>query len=57
MNASELDVVLKELGWSKSKLCARLGLHRNTPGRWKDEVPQYVAEYLRVQLLAKESLQ
>ena len=56
MNASELDVVLKELGWSRLKLCRRLGLHRNTPSRWKGEVPKYVAEYLRVQLLAKESV-
>ena len=56
MTLVEFESALETLGWSRLKLCRRLGLHRNTPGRWKDEVPKYVAEYLRVQLLAKESV-
>jgi transcriptional regulator with XRE-family HTH domain len=51
-----MEEALERLGWSKAELCRRLGLHRNTPSRWKDGVPRYVAEYLRVSLLAKEML-
>lgn len=53
MTPVELDEALDRLGWSKAELCRRLGLHRNTPSRWS-EVPRYVAEYLRVSLLARE---
>ena len=56
MTPTELEEALERLGWSKAELCRRLGLHRNTPSRWKEGVPRYVAEYLRVSLLAKEML-
>lgn len=56
MGPSEFKSVLRELGWSKQKLCARLGLHRNTPRGWTDGPPRYVAEYLRVVVLAGKIL-
>ena len=56
MSLTEFESALETLGWSRLKLCRRLGLHRNTPSRWKDEVPKYVGEYLRVQLLNREAL-
>jgi len=58
MTIEEFHAALTELGWSRAELCRRLGLHRNTPRRWSEEVPKYVAEYLDVKLrlhgLAKE---
>ena len=56
MTIPEFESALEALGWSRLELCRRLGLHRNTASKWRGEVPQYVAEYLRVQLLAKESV-
>lgn len=56
MTPAELNQALETLGWSRLELCRRLGLHRNTPSGWKDRVPGYVSEYLRVSLLLKEAL-
>lgn len=56
MTPAELDEALSRLGWSKAELCRRLGLHRNAPSRWREGVPRYVSEYLRVCLLLKEAL-
>ena len=50
MTRLALDAALAELGWTMSELCRRLGLHRNTPRRWKMDVPQYVAAYVGLAL-------
>jgi len=44
----EFERYLAELGWSRGDLCTRLGLHRNTPGRWGDSPPKYVMAYLAI---------
>lgn len=57
MTPAELDEALGTLGWTRTELCRRLGLHRNTPTGWKAGVPVYVSEYLRVCLKLREALQ
>jgi transcriptional regulator with XRE-family HTH domain len=56
MTHAEFTAALRTLGWSQAELCRRLGLHRNTASKWRETVPKYVAEYLRVSLLLKEGL-
>jgi transcriptional regulator with XRE-family HTH domain len=59
MTAAALTAALQILGWSGNELGRRLGVHRNTVSAWatgRVAVPGYVAEYLRVMLLAKEAL-
>lgn len=49
MTKDEMRLILSELGWSQNELCRRLGLHVNTATKWpEDQVPQYVAAYLRL---------
>ena len=53
LSLSAFNAALSELGWTRTELCHQLGLHRNTPSRWRGEVPGYVAEYLRLALAVK----
>ena len=55
----DLEMSLVTLGWRGSDLARRLGVDGETVSRWKRgkvPVPGYAKEYLRVVLLAKESV-
>lgn len=59
MNSIDLKAALSDLGWSQKHFASRLGCDADTVSRWctsKTPVPDYVAEYIRVVLLAKEIL-
>lgn len=59
MTNLELNQALKTLGWKGVDVGRRLGLNPNTVSNWRvghAPVPGYVAEYLRVALLAKAML-
>ena len=49
----ELDAALIELDWPRAELCRRLGLHRNTPGRWPP-IPKYAVAYLELALEVRD---
>lgn len=60
MDKDGLHGALKRLDWSQADLSRRLGVHVNTVSGWatgKLAVPDYVEEYLRVCVLAKEVLE
>lgn len=59
MNSIDLKAALSDLGWSQKDLASRFGCDQDTVSRWatgKTPVPAYVAEYMRVVMLAKEIL-
>jgi hypothetical protein len=47
MNNIDLDIYLKELGWSKAELARRIDVDPKTVSRWK-KIPGPVAAYLRL---------
>lgn len=50
----DLNTALDDLGWRRSDLCARLGIHRNTVAAWPEgEVPKYVVAYVELALTAR----
>jgi DNA-binding transcriptional regulator YiaG len=56
---SELATALDALGWPGAELARRLGVHVNTVSAWvtgRVRVPAYTTEYLRVVMLAHETL-
>lgn len=60
MHAHELICALSKLGWSQKRLAQRVACDHATVSRWatgKQPVPAYVAEILRVMLLAKQILE
>lgn len=49
MTIDEFDTALVALGWKVSDFCRATGLHRNTPGRWRNEgveIPEWVEKHL-----------
>lgn len=49
MTIDEFDTALVALGWKVSDFCRATGLHRNTPGRWRNEgveIPDWVEKHL-----------
>lgn len=49
MTIEEFDTALVSLGWKVSDFCRATGLHRNTPGRWRNEgveIPEWVEKHL-----------
>lgn len=60
MHDTELKIALRELGWSQADLARRVDCEQATVSRWatgRQPVPAYVAEILRVMLLAKQILE
>ena len=60
MHDIELRAALSKLGWSQQRLAERVACDQATVSRWstgKQPVPAYVAEILRVMLLAKDILE
>jgi hypothetical protein len=56
MTLEEFDQALSELGWNVSDFCRATGLHRNTPGRWRNdgvEIPGWVPKHLALLLEVK----
>ena len=59
MHDIELKAALLKLGWSQQRLAERVACDQATISRWatgKQPVPAYVAEILRVMLLAQQML-
>lgn len=57
MNLQEFDASLESLGWKISDFCRATGLHRNTPGRWRNEgveIPLWVDKFLGMALEVKK---
>lgn len=51
MTPTEYTAALKELGWKKSELAARLGVSKNMPSVWgRKGPPKYVVAYLKTHL-------
>ena len=60
MHDIELKAALRKLGWSQQRFAERVACDQSTVSRWaagKQPVPAYVAEILRVMLLAKQILE
>jgi plasmid maintenance system antidote protein VapI len=60
MTKAELADALHALRWKQADLARKLGVHQNTVSTWitgSVAVPAYVAEYMRVLMLAKEMLE
>ena len=60
MHEHELIYALSQIGWSQKRLAQRVACDQATVSRWatgKQPVPAYVAEILRVMLLAKQILE
>lgn len=56
MTIDEFDGALTELGWKTSDFCRAVGLHRNTPSRWRNdgvEIPDWVPKHLALLLELK----
>ena len=56
MDVSELDAALAALGWKVSDFCRATGLHRNTPGMWRNQgaaIPAWVPQHLGLLLDVK----
>jgi hypothetical protein len=59
MTLAEFDAALSALGWKTSEFCRATGLHRNTPGRWRNsgvDIPGWVPKHLGL-LLELQRLQ
>lgn len=60
MTHTELHDALMRLGWSQRQFAARLSVDEATVSRWSvgsRPVPAYVAEVVRLLLLAKQMLE
>jgi hypothetical protein len=56
LGIEQFDEALMQLGWKVSGFCRQTGLHRNTPGRWRNEgvpIPLWVEKYLEMALEVK----
>lgn len=56
MHIDEFDTALTLLGWKQADFCRMTGLHRNTPGRWRNEgvsIPEWVPKHLALLLEVK----
>lgn len=58
MKTAQFSHALGTLGWSQAEFARRTGVTAVTVSRWMGgrKMPPWVAEYLRVMLLAKEML-
>ena len=60
MTHTELHEALRRIGWSQRRLAARLSVDEATVSRWvvgSRPVPAYVAEVVRLLLLAHQALE
>ena len=56
MTIEDFDAALSAIGWKQSDFCRMVGLHRNTPGRWRNEgvsIPEWVPKHLALLLELK----
>jgi len=56
MTKTELQIILKEIGWTQVELCRRMEIHPSTASKW-DKVPVPVAAYLELACQVRKLLE